>query len=74
MSNKKQYTVEELKSIINDELKKFLKKELDNEIKKILSNKNSAARKEVNDIVKNGLAKFAEFMFVRKGVWQSDIK
>lgn len=69
-----QYTKEELSRIINDELKSFVKNELEREVKKMLSKQGSDARKEVNNIVKNGLSKLAEFLWVRKGVWQSDIK
>ena len=74
MAANKQYTKEELTNIINDELKSFIKNELEREVKKILSKSGGGARKEVNDIVKNGLSKLAEFLWVRKGVWQSDIK
>ena len=74
MAANKQYTKEELTRIINDELKSFVKNELEREVKKMLSKQGSDARKEVNDIVKNGLSKLAEFLWVRKGVWQSDIK
>ena len=74
MATNKQYTKEELTNIINDELKSFVKNELEREVKKMLSKSGSGARKEVNDIVKNGLSKLAEFLWVRKGVWQSDIK
>lgn len=74
MSNNKQYTKEEITKIVNDEIKNFIKKELDTELKNIISKSNSNSRKEMTNVVKDGLAKFAEFMFVRKGVWQSDIK
>ena len=74
MAANKQYTKEELTKIINDELKSFIKNELEREVKQILSKSGGSARKEVNDIVKNGLSKLAEFLWVRKGVWQSDIK
>lgn len=74
MATNKQYTKEEITNIINDELKSFVRNELEREVKKILSKSGGTARKEVNDIVKNGLSKLAEFLWVRKGVWQSDIK
>jgi len=74
MAANMQYTKEELSRIINDELKSFVKNELEREVKKMLSKQGSDARKEVNNIVKNGLSKLAEFLWVRKGVWQSDIK
>jgi len=74
MAANKQYTKEELTNIIKDELKSFVRNELEREVKKMLSKSGSDARKEVNDIVKNGLSKLAEFLWVRKGVWQSDIK
>jgi hypothetical protein len=74
MATKTQYNKEELKKIINDEIKSFVKSELDNELKKIMSKTSSDSRKEMTNVVKDGLAKFAEFMFVRKGIWQNDIK
>lgn len=74
MANKTQYTKEELKNIINAEIKSFVKNEMENEVKKLLSKPSGNVRKEVANVVKDGLAKFAEFMFVRKGVWQTDIK
>lgn len=74
MANKNQYTKEELKNIINDEIRSFVKKELEGEVKRLLSKSNGDVRKEMTNVVKDGLAKFAEFMFVRKGVWQTDIK
>ena len=74
MTPKNQYTKEELKKIVNDEIKSFVKDELDYELKKLMSKSNSDVRKETTNVVKDGLAKFAEFMFVRKGIWQNDIK
>ena len=74
MAAKTQYTKEELKKIINDEIKSFVKSELDMELKRIMSKSNSDSRKEMTSVVKDGLAKFAEFMFIRKGIWQNDIK
>lgn len=74
MANNNQYTKEELKNIINSEIKSFVKNELESEIKRLLSKSGGDVRKEMANVVKDGLAKFAEFMFVRKGVWQTDIK
>ena len=74
MTSNKQYTKEEIKDIVNDEIRSFVKSELEREVKKLMSKSSSDVRKEMNDIVKNGLAKFAEFMFIRKSIWQNDIK
>ncbi len=74
MAINKQYNKEEIVKIINDELKSFVKSELEREVKNLLSKSGSDVRKEVNDLVKNGLSKLAEFLWVRKGVWQTDIK
>lgn len=74
MATKTQYTKEELKSIVNDEIKQYVKNELDSELKRIMSKTSSDTRKEMTTVVKDGLAKFAEFMFIRKGIWQNDIK
>ena len=74
MATKTEYTKEELKTIVNDEIKQFVKNELDGELKRIMSKTGSDSRKEMTNVVKDGLAKFAEFMFIRKGIWQNDIK
>ena len=74
MADKTQYTKEELKKIVNTEIKSFVRNELDAELKKIMAKTNSDSRKEMTNVVKDGLAKFAEFMFIRKGIWQNDIK
>lgn len=74
MTTKTQYTKEELKKIVNDEINSFVKNELDYELKQLMSKSNSDTRKETLNVVKDGLGKFAEFMFVRKGIWQNDIK
>lgn len=74
MTKDTKYTKEEIKKIVNDEIKRFVKSEFDGELKRLLSKSNSDSRKEVTNVVKDGLAKFAEFMFIRKGIWQGDIK
>lgn len=74
MPKRIEYTKEDIKNIVDDEIRRYVKKELDNEIKTILAKSNSNTRKETLEIVKTGLAKFAEFMFIRKGIWQGDIK
>lgn len=74
MARNKQYTKEEITKMINDEMKSFIKSELENEVKKLIAKSNGNVRNEINDMVKNGLSKLAEFLWVRKGVWQSDIK
>lgn len=74
MPKESKYSKEEIKKIISDEIKQFIKNELDVELKKLMSKSNSESRKEMTNVVKDGLAKFAEFMFIRKGIWQNDIK
>jgi hypothetical protein len=74
MANNKQYTKDEIQKIVKDEIRSFVKSELEREVKNLVSKSNGDVRKEMNDIVKNGLAKFAEFMFIRKSIWQNDIK
>ena len=74
MARNKQYTKEEITKMINDEMKSFIKSELENEVKKLIAKSNGNVRNEINDMVKNGLSKLAEFLWIRKGVWQSDIK
>lgn len=67
-------TKTEIKKIVEDEIKIYLEKVLDDEIAKLLKTNNSKTRRESTTISKNAVGKLAEFMWVRKSIWQNDIK
>jgi len=64
----------DIKKIIKDELDNFAKNQLDKEIKSLMAKSNSSTRKESIEIVKMALAAFAKYMWIRKSVWQTDIR
>ena len=64
----------EVRNIVKDEMDKFMRNEIEKEIAKIMKNANSKPRAEVLKIVKNALAAFAKYMWIRKTIWQSDIR
>lgn len=64
----------DLEKIVKDEIKKFIKDELDGYISDFLSKSNSKSKKVTNDLIKQGLSKLAEFLYIRRNVWQADIK
>ena len=64
----------EVKNMIDDEINKFIKSQLDDEVSKILKKSTGKSREITKDIVKNGLSKLAEFLWIRKNIWQNDIK
>jgi len=64
----------DVKNIVKDELDKFAKNELDIELGKLIKNSNSKGRNEILKITKDALAAFAKYMWIRKTLWQSDIR
>ena len=64
----------DIKKIIKDELDDFARNQLDKEMAAILKNSNSSTRKETIELTKMALAAFAKYMWIRKSVWQADIK
>jgi hypothetical protein len=70
----KDLTKTEIKDIVSDEINKFIKSKLDDEVSDVLKKSGSKSGKITADIVKRGLSKLAEFLWIRKNVWMSDIK
>lgn len=64
----------DIKKIINDELDNFAKNKLDAEVGAIMKKSNSTTRKETVKLAKDALAAFAKYMWIRKTIWQADIK
>jgi hypothetical protein len=67
-------TKKDIEKIVKDELKRFVKSDLDAEIAKLLKDMNSKTRKMNSEQIKAGISKLAEFLYIRRNVWQNDIK
>ena len=65
-------TKAEIREIVKDEMTKFLSKELEKEMTTLL--KRGRPREEVVDLMKNALTLLYKYMWIRKDVWQNDIK
>ncbi len=65
-------TKAEIREIVKDEMTKFLSKELEKEMTTLL--KRGRPREEVVDLMKNALTSLYKYMWIRKDVWQNDIK
>ena len=65
-------TKAEIKDIVTDEMSKFISKELENEVSKLL--KRGKPREQVVDLMKDALSSVYKYMWIRKDVWQNDIK
>jgi hypothetical protein len=65
-------TKTEIKDIVNDEMSKFVTRELENEMTKLL--KTGKPRDEMVDLIKVALTALYKYMWIRKDVWQNDIR
>ena len=65
-------TKNQIVDIVNDEMSKFISKKLEDEMTKLL--KNGKPRKEIVDLTKNALESLYKYMWIRRSVWQNDIK
>ena len=65
-------TKAEIKDIVKDEISGFITNELENEMAKLL--KKGKPRDEVVNLMKIALTSLYKYMWVRKDVWQNDIK
>ena len=70
----KDLTKIDIENIVQAEIKGFIADELDDIVGKLIKKTNSKTRNASTDIVKLGLTKLAEFLWVRKSVWQADIR
>ena len=64
----------DVEKIVKDEIKRFITMELDKEMADLLTKTTSKTRKADAENSKKALAKLAEFLWIRKAVWQNDIK
>ncbi len=65
---------QDVKKIVRDEIKKFVTSDLDKEIEKLLKSLASKTRKASTEQIKDGISKLAEFLWIRRNIWKSDIK
>lgn len=65
-------TKKEIEQIVIDEIGNFVAKELENEMLKLL--KRGKPRDEVVNLMKTALTALYKYMWIRKDVWQNDIK
>jgi hypothetical protein len=65
-------TKQDIKDIVSDELSNFVSKELESEVKKLLEK--GKARDEIVALMKTALTALYKYMWIRKDVWQNDIK
>ena len=65
-------TKQDIKDVVTDEITKFVSKDLENEMKLLLQK--GKARDEVVALMKKALTALYKYMWIRKDVWQNDIK
>lgn len=65
-------TKSQVRDIVVDEISKFVSSELESETEKLL--KRGKPREEVINMMKNAIAALTKYMWIRKDVWQNDIK
>lgn len=65
-------TKSEIRDIVGDEISRFMTSKLEDEVSKLI--KRGKARNEVVDLMKTALTSLYKYMWIRKDVWQNDIK
>ena len=67
---------EKIKLIVQnlESLVECLKKELDSEIAKLNNKNGSKTRESNNELIKNGIEKLAQFLWMQKATWKNNIK
>ena len=65
-------TTKDVEVIVKDEINKFVTKELEEEVRKML--KRGKPREEIISLMKTALTALYKYMWIRKDVWQNDIK
>lgn len=67
-------TKKDIKDLINDEVDKAFNRLFVEYFLKELKKTSSPAKKELVDMMKNAMVAVHKFMWLRRDVWQSDIK
>ena len=70
----KELSKKDIENIVQDEIKKFVSSEFDDIMAKMLKKTTGKSREVTKELVKQGLSKLAEFLYIRRSVWQNDIK
>ena len=70
----KDFTKTDIQNIVQSEIKSYIQDELDEIVSKLMKKSTSKTRTASKDLVKLGLSKLAEFLWIRKSVWQGDIR
>jgi hypothetical protein len=70
----KPLTKKQVRDIVQDEIKSFVKKEIDYEISRVIKDSNGKSRKELLDLIRSGISKLAEFLWIQRNVWKTNIK
>jgi hypothetical protein len=65
-------TRKQVQDIVTDEISKFVSQDLESEVDRLL--KRGKPRDEVINLMKTALTALYKYMWIRKDVWQSDIK
>ena len=60
--------------VVKSEIKKFVNDSMDKEMKKVLHKSDSAARKEMVSLLRNGLESAFKIFWIKKDFWKTDIK
>lgn len=67
-------TKTDIENIVDNAIDEFIKKELDSEIAKLNNKNGSKTRESNNELIKNGIEKLAQFLWMQKATWKNNIK
>lgn len=67
-------TISDIESIVKDEIKTFINKQLDGEVSKLINKPASKTHDASTNIVKNGIEKLAQFLWMQRATWRNNIK
>lgn len=67
-------TKTDIQNIVDNTIDEFIKKELDFEIAKLNNKNGSKTRESNNELIKNGIEKLAQFLWMQKATWKNNIK
>lgn len=67
-------TKTDIENIVDNAIDEFIRKELDSEIAKLNNKNGSKTRESNNELIKNGIEKLAQFLWMQKATWKNNIK
>lgn len=67
-------TKSEVEQIVDDEIKKFIDKKLDIEVSKYINRTGSKSHESTNELVKNGIDKLVQYLYIQRSAWKNNIK